>query len=436
MDGPGNSDAAQPDPAGVAIQQDAQAQQDTASLSDTRILPASDTLIQQDAAESPDGPVLDDTAAAQDDAPDVPVGPTPDAAPNLSSDAPLGAGPQITSIEGTGTAAAVAPRTEDLAAWNSRAADRRPASKRISSSVPVLEVTGNGLGGVTQAKLKGQSGQGEHVMSIGAASATKLTLGWPSTLAAGGLFILSLTAPTGTAETEVFFLQGEAGLQGATGPQGAKGDKGDPGDSLFSCSAGTCSTSNNISVSGLFTAAGGLTSGTVSLAPETTRTINLTNSMSADAIQTAIDAVGKHVPYGVTVTLQFADGTYTLSHQLTVQGFYGGGKILVPGNPAESATLHTNQAVFLNFSAQDCNGIVAYGNSATVEIDFLKIMVKTDVKDTTAVLAWWDSDVRITGAYLLGTSTANGYLAYQRYDGTMGRSSYKRLLGVSGAMAG
>ena len=287
MDGLSNSDAIQPDVTGVFIQQDAEAQQDTASLSDSLIPLPPDALVQQDAAALSDGLAPNDALAAQDSPLDVPVGPIPDAAPDLSSDAPLGAGPQITSIEGTGTAAAVAPRTEDLTAWKARVADRRPASKRISSSVPVLEVTGNGLGGVTQATLKGQSGQGEHVMSIGAASATRLTLGWPSTLAAGGLFILSLTAPTGTAEAEVFFLQGEAGLQGTTGLQGAKGDKGDPGDSLFSCSAGTCSTSNNISVGGLFTVTGGLTNGSASLIPPP-KTVVLTTLSAADLADTTM----------------------------------------------------------------------------------------------------------------------------------------------------
>jgi hypothetical protein len=403
-----NSDGAQPDLAGVTIQQDAQVQRDTTSLSDAPILLPLDALVQQDAAALPDGLALKDTAAAQDGPPDVPVGPLPDAASDLSSDTPLGAGPQIISIEGTGTAAAVAPRTEDLAAWNARAADRLPAAHRISSTNPELVVTGTALDGVTLATLKGQTGQGNHDTTIEEKTMTKLTLGWPSTLTAGGLFILSLTAAAGTAEAQVFFLQGE------------KGDKGDQGDSLFSCAGNDCSTTKNVSVGGLFTAAGGLTSKGVYIGPETTRTINLTNSMSADVIQAAIDAVGKHVPYGVTVTFQFADGPpYVLNHSLSFQGFYGGGRILIRGNPAESTGLHTDQAVFLNFSGQDCDGIEAWWNSATVQIDFLKIMVKTDAVNTAAVLAYGDSYVRMSGDYVLGTSPSHGNAVKISYDGVM-----------------
>lgn len=169
FDAPANPDTVQPDLGGVAIQPDAQGQQDTASLFDGPVVLSPDASVQPDAAVAPDAVPRYDAPAVQDGPPDAPVVPIPDAA-TILSDAPAGV-PQITSIEGTGTAAAVAPRAADVAAWTARAADRRPASKRISSTNPVLDVTGTGLGGVTQATLKGRSGQGEHSMTIGAASA-------------------------------------------------------------------------------------------------------------------------------------------------------------------------------------------------------------------------------------------------------------------------
>jgi len=241
-------------------------------------------------------------------------------------------------------------------------------------------------------------------MTIEEKTMTTLRLRWPSTLTAGGLFILSLTAATGNANAQVFFLQGEKGDQGL---QGA------PGDSIFSCAGNNCSTTKNVSV-------GGLTSNGVYLGPETTRTVNLSHTMSADQIQTAIDAVGKHVPYGASVTFQFADGTYTLNHPLTFQGFDDGGRILVLGNRAESAGLHTDQAVFLDFSGQDCDGILAYGNSATAEIDFLRIMVKSDSAGTAAVKASWDSFVEMSGDYVTGTSVSTqSFGVYMDYGGML-----------------
>lgn len=87
--------------------------------------------------------------------------------------------------------------------------------------------------------------------------------------------------------------------------------------------------------------------------PETTRTINLTSSMTSANIQSEIDAVGKYIPNGVIVTFQFGDGTYTLSSRIDWTGFFGGGELVIQGNTGEpgATTAHTNQLVILNFSS-------------------------------------------------------------------------------------
>ena len=303
VDGTTNFDAAQPDLAGATIQPDAQllldALSDTPVLlpSDALVLLPPDALIQPDTAALPEALAPIDTAPAQDGSPDVPVAPLPDAASDLSSDTPMGAGPQITSIEGTGAAAAVAPRTEDLAAWNARAADRLPASHRISSANPELVVTGTALDDVTLATLKGQSGQGNHDMTIEEKTMTTLRLRWPSTLTAGGLFILSLTAAAGTADAQVFFLQGEKGDKGDQGNKGDQGSQGAPGDSLFSCAGNDCSTTKNVLVSGLLTASTGIQVNTQGYSGPTLSHLSFVSGVAYGFIQSVSQSMGNGVAW-------------------------------------------------------------------------------------------------------------------------------------------
>ena len=73
--------------------------------------------------------------------------------------------------------------------------------------------------------------------------------------------------------------------------------------------------------------------------------------MSSAEIQQIIDGVGKHIHSGVTITFQFADGTYSLTNSLIWEGFYGGGTIIVDGNTSETSGLHTSQAVVIDGSS-------------------------------------------------------------------------------------
>lgn len=83
---------------------------------------------------------------------------------------------------------------------------------------------------------------------------------------------------------------------------------------------------------------------------QSTTTVNISTADTTAQIQAKIDALDKYIPYGQAVTLQFADGTYTLSQSISISGFYGGGQLLVYGNTGEtnSGTLHTTQAVVLD----------------------------------------------------------------------------------------
>jgi len=109
--------------------------------------------------------------------------------------------------------------------------------------------------------------------------------------------------------------------------------------------------------------------------PETSRTINLNNSMTATDINNEINTVGKYLPSGVVVTFQFANGTYSLDNILYFNGFYGGGRIHIQGDTSQTNGLHTNHNVHLNFN-NDTEGLYCLHNSCNdVHIEHLKITV-------------------------------------------------------------
>jgi hypothetical protein len=123
--------------------------------------------------------------------------------------------PVITSVEGTGVLSGVTPRPEDVTAYESvPAADRRTSSRRVSGTEQTLMVGGANLAGVTSATATGQAGQGTIQFEIQpGGTETMVTLKFPQTMTvtAGGLFVLALVAVAGTAEAQVFFLQGQDG---------------------------------------------------------------------------------------------------------------------------------------------------------------------------------------------------------------------------------
>jgi formylglycine-generating enzyme required for sulfatase activity len=124
-----------------------------------------------------------------------------------------GALPTITRIEGTGAAAAIAPRPEDQNAWDNTA-NKFAADQRVAPDTRELVISGDHLVGVTSATAEGATGQGIITFEVQpGGSDTMLRIRFPQvmTVAAGGLFALALTTPAGTATAQVFFLQGQDG---------------------------------------------------------------------------------------------------------------------------------------------------------------------------------------------------------------------------------
>lgn len=102
-------------------------------------------------------------------------------------------------------------------------------------------------------------------------------------------------------------------------------------------------------------------------------TLNFTTSDTITAMQTAINAVAKDLN-GYTLTINFADGNYTLDAFLDFEGFRNG-NIIVQGNTGDSTSLSTAQSVYLDFSGQNSYGLYFNNCMATILVQFLKIKI-------------------------------------------------------------
>jgi hypothetical protein len=159
---------------------------------------------------------------------------------------------------------------------------------------------------------------------------------------------------------------------------------------------------------------GDIYSGGYNLEPESNRTINFNNTMSVSEMQAEIDAIGKYLPWGNHVTIQFADGTYTMD-RLNVRGFYGGGSIRFRGNSGEGSNLYTSQAVFLDFSV--AASYCFYLSSNLCNINFYNLKIRHGSTYSCIFYAQGQGG-SVNYCYLLGTTgTRDGY-GVQTWVGT------------------
>ena len=85
-----------------------------------------------------------------------------------------------------------------------------------------------------------------------------------------------------------------------------------------------------------------------------TRTINISAGSSVSTIQSILDNANHYIAPGETVTVQFEDGTYTLSDTIYIRGWYGGGRLIIQGNTSDETKVvidgsgHGNQVFHVN----------------------------------------------------------------------------------------
>lgn len=146
------------------------------------------------------------------------------------------------------------------------------------------------------------------------------------------------------------------------------------------------------------------------------RTINFNNGMTAAEMQTQIDALHRHIPNYHVVYFQFADGAYNMTAGLTFEGFYGGGSIFIQGNAGDGTSQSTSQSVFLDFSGQDCTGVLITGcHCRFAYVRNFKIRIKSTTATNYCLQSTFNSCLTnffYNYAYGTGTTYGCGFEAY------------------------
>ena len=140
-----------------------------------------------------------------------------------------------------------------------------------------------------------------------------------------------------------------------------------------------------------------------------TRTVNITTAMTESQVKDAVNNIGRYLEAGATVSVQFADGTYTFSDVWNISGYMGNGVLRLLGNAAEFS-YGTSKSVIFDFDGQSCNGVNFWLNQCVIQIIGIQINVNTSS-------AWnaglkFDQSVRAGYAMhcaIIGTSDTYGY---------------------------
>lgn len=135
-----------------------------------------------------------------------------------------------------------------------------------------------------------------------------------------------------------------------------------------------------------------------------TAQVNLTSSMSLAEMQSIISAVSSYIPYGVGLDLKFQETSITMSGNLTISGFFGGGVLSIIGE--NSTTLKTTQATILDFESAGGIGMTTDRNQCTIVVKGIKVLVAD------AQIAWLHnysvSELNMQGCYLGVDGTSSG----------------------------
>ena len=143
-------------------------------------------------------------------------------------------------------------------------------------------------------------------------------------------------------------------------------------------------------------------------------TLNLTSGMSVATMQGLIDDLPENLN-GREITIQFGDGTYTMTAAFNVRYFYGG-IINLWGNMGDTLK-STTKSVHLNATGYTDALTFSY-NRAYCEMQNLKVTADTTSAHNYAIYASANDFLHFVGNYVLGTSASYGYGLDVLYTGT------------------
>jgi hypothetical protein len=143
-------------------------------------------------------------------------------------------------------------------------------------------------------------------------------------------------------------------------------------------------------------------------------TLNVDNTMSASVINDWLMCMPKNLGEN-TLTVQFADGTYTISSPISVVGF-SNGSIYLDGNSTDNS-LSTTKSVFLD-ATTGSDAIVVESCTALVGLRYFKSAITTGAANAYGLKADYSTYIDYNYGYVYGTATTYGAGILTRFNST------------------
>ncbi len=113
------------------------------------------------------------------------------------------------------------------------------------------------------------------------------------------------------------------------------------------------------------------------------------------------------IPAGSTLIFQFDDGTFTIDTPITIEGFYGGGKLIIRGNPADDVWGVSSASVTIDGTATQGKVFSVNPVGVNVEIQRMRILCSDTSTSSSCIYV---NEARVKALHLLleavGTSSA------------------------------
>lgn len=186
--------------------------------------------------------------------------------------------------------------------------------------------------------------------------------------------------------------------------------------------AGTATSAVTLEVAGSLGARGLL------LGPEPVeRRIPIQAGSSRATIQRAIDSVGKYIPGGTKIFLEFEAGTFTLDGPIRFQGFFGGGVIFIRGSDLPGGTHATQSTVLNSFGAGGpANVISIEGSDVRVEIDNIRVQLLDGPGQHYGVVASHSKYLSLTScSFSVNGTTESRGLGFLQTAGVVDRCAFE-----------